>query len=153
MNSTTGEGLPFTITCDTQAPRVENATNNATGRVQLNDVAKITCDAEDLEANLDSVFLSIGRPTGSDTNESMTLESSNTYNITIVLDEAGTWTFDCFANDTVGNLNSTSVASSDPVFLNVILLEPTPGQEKIVIQNNTFSINATVVCEIQCKCN
>jgi hypothetical protein len=144
LNSTTGQGLPFTITCDAQAPRVENATNNASGRVQLNDVAKITCDIEDPEANLDSVFLSIDRPAGSDTNETMVLESGNTYNITFLLDEAGTWNFGCYANDTAGNVNSTSVASSDPVFLNVTLNVPTPGQEKTVIQNKTFSINATV---------
>ena len=51
-----------------------------------------------------------------------------------------------YANDTAGNLNSTTVYFSFNTTLEVVLEEPSTSFKTGIIQNTTFIVNATVIC-------
>jgi len=51
-----------------------------------------------------------------------------------------------YANDTAGNLNSTTVYFSFNTTLEVVLEEPSTSFTTAIIQNTTFTVNATVIC-------
>ncbi|MCK4928077.1 MAG: hypothetical protein KAS11_06380, partial [Candidatus Aenigmarchaeota archaeon] len=51
-----------------------------------------------------------------------------------------------YANDTAGNLNSTTVYFSFNTTLEVVLEEPSISFTTAIIQNTTFIVNATVIC-------
>lgn len=81
------------------------------------------------------------------TNESMSGSSTSWFKNKTGLSNAN-HTFKVWANDSAGNMNvsETRWVLTAAIYLDSTLILPLPGITTNVIQNNTFVVNATVIC-------
>ncbi|RMD67944.1 hypothetical protein D6817_00115, partial [Candidatus Pacearchaeota archaeon] len=121
-----------TLLVDTTPPNIADAAINQTTGLVINDFVRVNCTASDALIGLDSVVIQADKPTLPTENYSTTLLSGNTYFVDIQLVESGNWSFTCFANDSLGNTNSSfianvSVAESASAPSIPVLLNPVDG--------------------------
>jgi len=97
--------------CDAQSPQITDGDPNVTTAYWRskanNDTVRVNCTLTD--TNLDTVLIEADRPTSSDYNSSTSLLAGNTYYVDIEVNESGTWTWACYANDSVNNWNSFDI--------------------------------------------
>jgi len=91
---------------DTRAPIIsevvaEDANICGFGYIDVN------CSVYDENLTIDSVIIQSISPTSSLVNYSALFVSGNVYRASVNVDETGNWSFRCFANDSVGNENSS----------------------------------------------
>jgi hypothetical protein len=106
----------------------------------------VECSVSD-NFEVGSVIIRTTSPAGILTNYSAQFISENVYRANVGLDEAGSWGFDCLANDSVGNWNysvgeNVSVGSMNPEisFYGGVEFSGSPSVEGEVLQ---FSVNVT----------
>jgi len=79
----------------------------------------VNCSASDVDLEIDSVIVQSISPSSDLVNYSASWISGDVYGASVLVDSKGDWSFECFANDSVGNLNSSlsglvDVASGKP---------------------------------------
>ncbi len=99
-----------TITLDTTAPLITAGTANVTN-LSLNGYARINCTVIDVLVGLDTVLIRASKPTLPQQNYSTSVLIGNTRYSDIQLNEAGNWTFTCYANDTLNNFASFHIGN------------------------------------------
>ena len=99
----------FTFTVDTTPPNISEvsiSSDNACGTLST---IEVNCSATDSISGVGNIIIESISPNLSRQNYSATYLSSNTYFAVIPVNKVGTWRFNCFANDSFGNLaNKTS---------------------------------------------
>lgn len=131
---------------DTTAPNVWGV-NSVTDVCGFGAVP-VECSVSD-NLGVGSVIIQSTSPGSVLTNYSASFISGNLYRVNVDLDEAGSWGFDCFANDSVGNWNyssgeNVSVGSLNPEisFSGGVLFDGAPGVEGEILN---VSVNVTNV--------
>jgi len=140
----------YTFTIDLTPPVISDVSSNLSGTIcGLTNYARVNCTVTDALTSVNSILIEATSPQGNKTNYTASLLSGDTYFSDILLDEIGNWNFNCFANDSAGNLaNKTSeespdiksasadliISSNDILFSN---LDP--------IENELVTINATIL--------
>jgi hypothetical protein len=142
----------FTVTIDVTAPEISSININISYACK-NAYARVNCTVNDRLSGIGSVIIQAIKP-GSTQNYSASILNAGTYYSDILMDEAGVWKFNCYANDSAGNTanltsqNFTSNSDLPNLFIssNGINFDTIPSSEGQLI-----SINATVYnlgCEI-----
>ena len=164
-NDTNGNWNSTTIStigleCDAAAPSISSASINESSNVSLITIVNVNASVIDTEGNIDDVVLEVIHTNASAYNFSSIDVSGNVYyNDTVILDEAGTWVFRFYANDTAEN-DATSVLAQDLAsnyYINVTPLPATYGDLHVLLvsptggpnnqpQNQTFLLKANVTC-------
>lgn len=129
---------------------------NVTSPVVNDTAINVSATVVDPQDDLDSVWLTVTPPVSAAYNVTLQSSGSSYWNDSIVLDEAGSWTFTFHANDTSGN-NATPTLAQDQIGnafvrvfaafgrLNVSI--NAPSDPTVASLNGTFTLNATVTCE------
>ena len=129
-----------TYVADNTAPNITESAINITSAL-FNETARINCTATDSGVGLGSFLMEADKPSSGNQNYSMSLLSGNTRYVDIQLIEEGTWQFNCWVNDTLGNLaNRTpgSITVSSPAPPNVAFGSLTPANESEQSNKNIF---------------
>jgi len=91
---------------DTTLPMVYGVVSESPEVCGFGNVA-VNCSAWDLGSGIDSVVVQSISPSNDLDNYSASHISGDVYGASVLVDEIGDWSFKCFVNDSVGNLNSS----------------------------------------------
>lgn len=138
------ENNSFTV--DLTKPEISSVLINQSHTCGTNSRVRVNCTATDILLSIDKVIIQELSPSGT-TNYSTIFLTGNTWYADILVDELGTWKFNCIVNDSAGNeqnLTSSELdgASSLPdlsINYNTIHLSNINPFE-----NETIIINATI---------
>ena len=124
---------------DTTLPMVSNVGGESLEVCGFGNVA-INCSAYDLDSEVDSVIIQSISPENDLVNYSANLISGDVYGADVLMNSIGDWGLICFANDSAGNVNSSS---GD-------LLDVYSGNAELGIVGNSvkFDVNPSVEGEI-----
>ncbi len=103
ISSFSTQNNSFTI--DLTPPIIESVLGNISYSCGNTNNIKINCTAYDELLNVDKVIIQSISP-GGITNYSGSILEGNTYYAEILLNELGTWKFNCIVNDSAGNVNN-----------------------------------------------
>jgi hypothetical protein len=103
ISSFSPQNNSFTI--DLTPPIIESVLGNISYSCGDTNKIKINCTAYDELLNVDKIIIQSISP-GGITNYSGSILEENTYYAEIILNELGTWKFNCIANDSAGNVNN-----------------------------------------------
>ncbi len=138
----------FTFTLDLTPPNISSIYLNATGNVcGTSDYVRVNCTATDSLSGIGSVLIEAIKPSGA-LNYTAQLLSGDTYYADILLDEIGTWNFNCIANDSANNIANKSALESIEVYSSLADLSISSGNITFSntnpLENQEVIINATI---------
>ncbi|GBE20090.1 hypothetical protein BMS3Abin17_00824 [archaeon BMS3Abin17] len=140
----------FTLTVDLTDPVISSVSLNLTGDIcGISEQVKVNCSVTDSLTDIDKVIIEANKPLSGKVNYTAQLLSGDTYYSDISLNEIGTWSFNCLANDSAGNqVNKT--APDTIIVKNNSLSELILYSDEIIfsnlnpIENQVIDINSTV---------
>lgn len=137
----------FSLTADHTPPNVSLINMNISRACGTSYNVRVSCNVDESITRIDKVIVRAARPSGTFTNYSTQFLSGITYYSDILLDEIGNWTFNCMANDSVGNLGNKS-SENLTVFLQLPDLSISSGDinfSKISpVENEPIFVNAII---------
>ncbi len=147
------------FTMDLTNPIIESVLSNISSSCGELNTAIINCTTYDELLNIDKVIIQAISPSSEITNYSSVLLNGNTYSSEILLNEIGSWKFNCISNDSAGNKNNLTstdiqVYSDLPEFSinynNITLSKLNPIEDEVIkinaiIENNGCSSGEDLV--------
>ncbi|MFH1290667.1 MAG: CARDB domain-containing protein [Nanoarchaeota archaeon] len=141
----------YTLTVDSTPPEITSIELNLSGDLcGLENYVRVNCTATDSSMGIDTVQIQASKPSGSTYHLAQVL-AGDTYYVDILLNETGTWSFNCIANDTLNN--TANLTATETLRVRSVLADLIISSSDIVfsnlnpIENALVMINATIYNE------
>ncbi len=134
----------YTFTLDRTPPNISQASSNFSSSACVSSMlVKVNCSVSDSFTSVESVYIEGINPSNGSNNYTAYIESLSNYAANISVNQIGSWTFNCWSNDSAGNTANRSI--SEFITINPPQADLIINVSSIIFDNNNTIENQPVV--------